>query len=290
MTWLTRMNAAIDYIEANLTGHIEMSVAARGACCSEYHFSRMFAFITGIPLSEYIRRRRLTLAGFELKNSNVKVIDLAHKYCYDSPNSFTRAFQALHGVTPSQARTPGVELKSFSRISFTISMRGDVGMDYRIVSEGEVTVFGHALTTKTSESFKTVPVFIDDCEEKRITNRIVEAGHGNEKTLLKSVIWDTDDGMMKYMLCLDMPECGVSDEFEVYTVPARTWAVFPLVIENWGEDCIISVWNRIFPEWFPNSGYEMDTGPRQERCHWRDDGKMVVEAWVPVTAKQVVNS
>ena len=285
MDWLTRMNAAIDYIEANLAGTIEMSVAARGAYCSEYHFSRMFAFITDIPLSEYIRRRRLTLAGFELKNSDAKIIDVANKYGYDSPNSFTRAFMALHGVTPSQARKPGTQLKSFSRISFTIAIRGDTSMDYRIVNEGEKVVFGYSLTTKGSDSYNTVPAFIDDCEEKRLTNKIVEAGHGNEKTLLDSVVWDTDDGMMKYMLCLDMPEGGVPDEFEVYTIPARTWAVFPLVIEKPGEDSIISVWKRIFPEWFPNSGYEMDSGPRQERCHFREDGKMVVEAWVPVVKK-----
>ena len=158
-------------------------------------------------------------------------------------------------------------------------------MNYRIVNEGEITVFGHSLTTKGSEAYETVPAFIDDCEEKRITNRIVEAGRGNEKTLLKSIAWDTDEGMMKYMLCLDMPEGGVTDDFEVVTVPARTWAVFPLVIEKPGEDSIISIWKRIFPEWFPNSGYEMDTGPRLERCHWRDDGKMVVEAWVPVVKK-----
>ena len=289
MKWLDRMNSALDYIEANLTGNIEISAAAHKAHCSEYHFSRMFAFITEIPLNEYIRRRRLTLAGFDLKNSDIKIIDLANKYGYDSPNSFTRAFQVLHGVTPSEARKPDVELKSFSRLSFIISIKGDMSMNYRIVSEGEATVFGHSLTTRGSEAYETVPAFIDECEEKRITHKIVEAGHGNEETLLKSVIWETDadEGMMKYMLCLDMPEGGVSGEFEIYTVPARTWAVFPLVVGKPGawEDSIISVWKRIFPEWFPTSGYELDTGPRQERCHWRDDGKMIVEAWVPVIKK-----
>ena len=286
MDWLDRINAAIDYIEANLAGEIDIGIAARGACCSEYHFSRMFGFITGIPLSEYIRRRRLTLAGFELKNSDEKIIDIAGKYGYDSPNSFTRAFAALHGTTPSQARKPGVELKSFARISFIISIRGDVSMDYRIVNEGAWIAFGKALTTKGSESYETVPAFIDECEEKRITNRIVKAGHGDERTLLRSVVWDTDEkGILKYMLCLPMPEGGVAAEFEQYEIPARTWAVFPLVIERPGEDSIISVWQRIFPEWFPNSGYEMDSGPRQERCLWREDGKMVVEAWVPVVKR-----
>jgi AraC family transcriptional regulator len=275
------MNSAIDYIEANLTGDINLGVVARAACCSEYHFTRMFSFITDIPLNEYIRRRRLTLAGFELKNSDIKIIDLANKYGYDSPNSFTRAFQAMNGVTPSEARIPGVELKSFARISFFISIKGGTGMNYRIVEEEGSTVFGVALITKSPEAYETIPDFWDRCENDRTTNKIVEAGRGNEKTLLKSIMYDMDNGMFKYMICLDLPEEGVSNEFEIVNIPKRTWAVFPLVLEK-PEDSIISIWKRIFPEWFPNSGYELDSGPRQERCYWREDGKMLVEAWVPV--------
>ena len=95
-------------------------------------------------------------------------------------------------------------------------------------------------------------------------------------------MFDLDaDGEMKYMICMPMPEGGVSEEFERVTIPARTWAVFPLVFEK-PEDNIISIWKRIYPEWFPNSGYEQDTGPRQERCYRRDDGKFVMEAWVPI--------
>lgn len=281
MDWLNRMNSAINYIEANLTGVIEMGEVARRACCSEYHFTRMFSFITDIPLNEYIRRRKLTLAGFELKNSNIMIIELANKYGYDSPNSFTRAFQKMHGVTPSEARAPGVELKSFAPISLLITIKGAEGLNYRIVEEDSSTVFGVSHTTKIPEAYETIPKFIDKCEEERITNKIVEAGHGDEKTWLKSVLYDLYDGMFKYMLCLDMPDDGVSDEFEIVTIPQKTWAVFPMVIEK-PEDSIISIWKRIFSEWFPNSGYELDCGPRQERCYLREDGKLVVEAWVPV--------
>lgn len=99
-----QMNLAMSYIEANLGGEIDFQKAARLACCSEYHFKRMFSFLSGFTLSEYVRRRRLTLAALELHNCNVKIIDLAVKYGYDSPDSFTKAFQALHGVTPTEAR------------------------------------------------------------------------------------------------------------------------------------------------------------------------------------------
>ena len=93
--------------------------------------------------------------------------------------------------------------------------------------------------------------------------------------------------MLTYTICLDMPEGGVSNEFDIITIPARSWAVFPLVLGKPGawENSIISVWKRIFPEWFPRSGYEMDTGPRQERHYWNENGKMVAEAWIPVIKK-----
>ncbi len=276
------MNAAVDYIESNLAGDIDMRIAASKACCSEYHFTRFFSFITDMPLSEYIRSRRLTLAGFMLQKSAVKVIEIANMFGYTSPNSFTRAFEAMHGVTPSGARNLNIALKSLDRLYFTISAEAHAALDYRIVSEGEHAVFGISLMTKSVDAYETAPAFWDKCDENRVTNRIVEAGRGNEKTLLSTILDDVnDDEMMRYMICMDVPEGGVPDAFETATVPARTWAVFPLVLEKPG-DTIISIWKRIHTEWFPNSGYEQTTGPRQERCYWREDGKMVAEAWVPV--------
>ncbi|CAG7652973.1 Transposon Tn10 TetD protein [Paenibacillus solanacearum] len=111
MDWLGRMNSAMEYIETNLADNISYDEIARRACCSTYHFQRMFPFITGVSLSEYIRRRRLTLAAFELQTTDVKVIDVAMKYGYDSPEAFTRAFKNLHGIMPISARDKGVSLK-----------------------------------------------------------------------------------------------------------------------------------------------------------------------------------
>jgi len=129
MDWLSRMNAAISYIEENLDGVIDHDRLAKIACCSAHNFYRMFSFITDTSLSEYIRRRRLTLAALDLQNSQIKVIDLALKYGYDSPISFARAFQALHGVTPTEARADGVMLKAYPKITFQISIKGEKEMD-----------------------------------------------------------------------------------------------------------------------------------------------------------------
>ena len=280
MDWLDRMNAALDYIEENLAGQIDMALAAHRACCSEYHFTRMFSFITNIPISEYIRRRRLTLAGFELKTSDVKVIDLALKYGYDSQGAFARAFHIIHGVTPTEARVPDVLLQSFARISFAMTIKGVEKMEYRIVEDGAWSGFGKSIVTKMSDAFETVPAYWSTGEAER--EAIIRAAHGDDRTLVRSLLFDENEETLRYARCLEVPEDDVSDDFERYEVPARTWAVFPRVIEPETGDGIIPIWKRVWIEWFPNSGYEQDTGPRQERCIWRDDGKMIVEAWIPV--------
>ena len=120
MDWLQRMNNAINYIEDNLTNDIDFNEVAKVACCSVHHFQRMFSFITDVPLSEYIRRRRLTLAAFSLQKSDLKVIDISLQYGYESPEAFARAFQNMHGVTPTLARNAGVQLRAYPRISFQI--------------------------------------------------------------------------------------------------------------------------------------------------------------------------
>ena len=132
MNLLRNMNGALQYIEENLTNNVDFREVARRAFCSEYHFKRMFSFLAGITLSEYIRRRRLTLAAFELKNSNMKVIDIAIKYQYNSPDSFTRAFQNLHGITPSEAKRNGHSLKAYPRMTFALQIKGGNEVNYRI--------------------------------------------------------------------------------------------------------------------------------------------------------------
>jgi AraC family transcriptional regulator len=142
MDWLAKMNSALDYIEENLTGEVDYAVAARKACCSSFNFQRMFSFITGTSLAEYVRRRRLTQAGIELQNSSIKVLDLAVKYGYDSGVAFSRAFQTVHGITPTQARSAGVTLKAYPRISFQVTIKGVHPMNYRIETKEAFQMFG----------------------------------------------------------------------------------------------------------------------------------------------------
>lgn len=142
MDSLENMNKALSYIEENLTNGIDYREMARIACCSEYHFKRMFSFLSGVTLSEYIRRRRLTLAAFDLKSRDVRVIDVAIKYGYQSPDSFARAFQLLHGVTPTEARNQGYSLKAYPRMTFQLSIKGGTEMKYRIEEKEAFRVVG----------------------------------------------------------------------------------------------------------------------------------------------------
>ena len=135
MEWLDRMNDALGYLEANLAGTADMEHAARLACCSVYHFGRMFSYIAGVPLSEYLRRRRMTLAAFDLQNGG-RVLDVALRYGYESPTAFNRAFQSVHGVSPSAAQRDGAPLKAYPRISFKITVKNRFCRISRIRSVG----------------------------------------------------------------------------------------------------------------------------------------------------------
>lgn len=132
MEWLTQLSKAIEYIERNLDQEINYEEAARIANCSTYYFQRIFSYIAGVTLSEYIRRRKMTQAGFDLQTKHLKVLDVALKYGYNSPTSFNRAFQSVHGITPTAARNKGSKLNAYPAISFTLKVTGGEAMSYRI--------------------------------------------------------------------------------------------------------------------------------------------------------------
>ncbi|MCU6712108.1 AraC family transcriptional regulator [Paenibacillus sp. J5C_2022] len=150
------MNKAVDYIEEHLADKIDYGEAAKIVGCSMHHFQRIFPYMANVSLSEYVRRRRLTLAAYELQNSGVKVIDLALKYGYDSPEAFARAFQKLHGTTPSAARSSGVRLQAYSPITFQITVRGVEGMNYRIEQLDQFSVVGIQERVLMEESFHRI--------------------------------------------------------------------------------------------------------------------------------------
>lgn len=161
MDWLTGIQNAINYIEENLTEKIDYDEAAKQASCSSFYFQRIFSILCGITLGDYIRNRRLTLAGNELSATDNKVIDIALKYGYESPESFTRAFSKFHGVTPSDAKKDGSKLKSFSPLSVKITLSGGNILDYKIIEKAAFDIIEkvEAHTVDNSENAKSIPDF-----------------------------------------------------------------------------------------------------------------------------------
>ena len=141
MEWLDKLNKSIEYIEDNLDGEINYEEAAKLACCSCYHYQRMFSYIAGVTLSEYIRNRRMTKAAIDLQNGE-KVMDVSLKYGYESPTFFNRAFKKVHEVSPSMAQKKGTFLKSYSPISFKLAIKGVEEMKYRIEKKEAFRVVG----------------------------------------------------------------------------------------------------------------------------------------------------
>jgi AraC family transcriptional regulator len=282
MDWLERLNKAMDYIEAHLADEISYDEIARIACCSTYHFQRMFPFITGITLSEYIRRRRLTLAAFELQTTGAKVIDVALKYGYQSPEAFARAFKSLHGIMPISARDHGVTLKAYPRMSFRISIKGDVEMNYRIEQRGPFEMFGvyAEVRQELKPAFEDVARFRRACDEDGSVDEINALLGRFGNGLLHAALFDHTGETFKYMVCYHLPKgLDIPKKFTKLAVPPLTWAIFP------EPDCELQqLWRRIYTEWFPTSGYEQAEGPQFEMYYGTPE-RTQGEIWIPVRKK-----
>jgi AraC family transcriptional regulator len=290
--WSQRMNTAIDYIEDNLAGEIDYNEAAKKACCSTFHFQRIFFAINGVTPAEYARRRRLTLAARDLSFGNARVIDIALKYGYESPDSFTRAFRNVHGVTPQTAREPGVKLTAFPRISFNIILTGGNDMDYKILEKPAFDVIGRSrkFTTANGENFIKIPQFWDEflkADECRTLNELKsgKAGPITGGEMLGACLPNENDSWdpFVYAICIEKAENMKTGSFEVFHIPATTWAVFDCTL-----DSLQDVTKRIFSEWFPSTGYEHDDKPDIEVYlpEEPDSREMRCQIWMPVVKKK----
>lgn len=287
MDSLQQMNRALGYIEEHLTDEIDLGEVARLAVCSEYHFSRMFSFLTGVTLSEYIRRRRLTLAAFELQSGDRRVIDVALTYGYSSPDAFARAFQSLHGIPPSAARENGHLLKSFSRMTFQLSIRGGVEMNYRIEERAAFRVVG--IKRRVPIVFNGVNPAIAAMWEELTEERIAQLKSLSDlqpQGLLQASV-NFSEGRMQEQGELDH-YIGVATSHQCppdlteLPVSASTWAVFTSVGPF--PETLQHTWGRIYAEWFPSSGYQLAAGPEILWNEHKDVASPTFhsEIWIPI--------
>ena len=303
MDWITGMQKAIDYIEANLTEEIDYEKVAAESFSSSYHFQRVFSILCGYTLGEYIRLRRLSLAGAELANGKEKVIDIALKYGYDSPDSFAKAFQKFHGITPSQARADGSKLKSFSRLSIKISLEGGSIMNYRIETKPQFTLLGY------KKRFEGTPY--DELRHKQegdffITTRAHQwmlKGMANDKLSDYCVItnmnddgydfyiasttdnWERDNLYNNKVTGIDFME---KFQFEEIIIPERTYAIFETEKQRMPIPEYFDLRKQIAAEWLSNNEYQMINAPEIAVYHWGIVGgytERTIEIWIPIEKK-----
>lgn len=282
MEWLKQLNQAIIYIESNLTRDISYDEAAKIACCSTYYFQRMFSYVAGIPLSEYIRRRRMTAAAFELQRSDIKVMDIGLKYGYKSPTSFNRAFQSVHGVSPTAARVQGTVLKAYPPISFSILVTGGENMSYRIEAKEAIRIVGAriALQEDMEQNQKIVPVFWNKILGSTLFSEISRLTDKDSNCIFGVTAYTNPKNIYYYIAApTNKPVPKGMVEFEI---PAATWVIFEC--NGHFKESVQTIFKRFLTEWLPFSGYEYAELPDIEVYPVKDDGSKggYVEVWIAV--------
>ncbi len=276
MEWIQSLNQAIDYIEDNLLHQLTCDAIARQAYISNFHFQRTFNLLTGLTVGEYIRNRRLSLAGQELIKEDAKVINIALKYGYETPESFSKAFLRFHGITPNQAKKQGSNLKSFNRLVIKIKIEGGCIMDYKIVKKEGFKVVAKTKFFNDENSKKGIPEFWTEYYEKGLNNKVCGMMGICSQT-------NGDSGEWKYGIgCEDNYVKEIPKDFRLLEIPAYTWAIFKCTGPM--PNAIQDMWRKIYSEWLPQSGYELvndyDIEFYTEGDNQANDYRS--EIWIPV--------
>jgi AraC family transcriptional regulator len=285
MEWMESIGRAIGFIEDHITEEISIESIARQVNISPFYFQKGFSLLCGFTVMEYVRKRRLALAGSELVSTDAKVIDVALKYGYDSPDSFTKAFTRFHGLTPAVVRNEGVTLKAFAPLKIKISLEGGYPMDYKITQKDSFTVIGVSKTF-TYENAKT--------EITKFWEEYYTAGNGG-------LVWgmygiNHDESMtgdkFEYLIADNYnPAMNVPEGFATKVIPAHTWAVFPC--KGAMPKALQDVNSKIFSEWLPAcKEYEIAAGYCIEMYDdikkypsGSQDAEYYSEMWIPVRKK-----
>ncbi|MEV4946886.1 AraC family transcriptional regulator [Streptomyces sp. NPDC053755] len=282
---LERLNQAMEHIERHLDQRIEVADLARIATTSEYHFRRLFSALAGIPLSEYVRRRRLTVAGAEVLGGERTLLEIAVRYGYTSGEAFARAFRVMHGVGPGEARRNGARLQSQPRMSFRLVVEGSTSMQYKVVEKEEFRVVGRkARVPLVHEGMNhAIADFIRGIGPE--TLRRIESMSDQEPEGIVSVSDDLDasraEGTELDYYHGVVTRAAVPEDMDALTVPAGTWAVF----ESSGPfpQTLQYMWRDVFTQWFPSNPYQSRPGPEILRTRLAQDGTRAdAELWIPV--------
>lgn len=288
---LERLNQAMEHIEAHLDQPIDVAGLARTAVMSEYHFRRLFSALAGMPLSEYIRRRRLTVAGAEVLGGERTLLEVAVRYGYSSGEAFARAFRVMHGVGPGEARRGGASLRSQPRMSFRLIVEGSSSMRYRVVEKDVFRVVGKkARVPLVHEGMNPdIAEFIRGIDKETLRRieslsdqepaGIVSVSDNLHESRAEGTELDYYHGVVTGAEVPDGPD-GM-DGVDTLTVHAGSWAVFES--EGPFPQTLQYLWRDVFTQWFPSNPYQSRPGPEILRTRLSDDGtRAEAELWIPV--------
>lgn len=284
MNWVKTIEDAIEYIEGNITEDLTVGRIAEEVNTSAFYFQRGFSMLCGYTVGEYVRMRRLSIAGEELLSSDVKVIDLAMKYGYDSPDSFTKAFTRFHGSTPTDVRRGGAMLKSFAPLHIKLTLDGGSTMEYRIEKKPAFKVMGVARNFSYENANAEVPQFWNEVFLQAVARPVLG---------MYGVCLDEDmaGNEFRYMIADDYDaEKAGKNKLDVHEIKEHTWAVFPC--RGSMPLPLQEVNRKIFSEWLPASSYEIAEGYNieyysnpEDFTNGMQDTEYYAEVWVPVKEK-----
>ena len=300
MDWITGIQRAIDYIEAHIKEDLDYECIAQESFSSPFHFQRVFSILCGYTLGEYIRNRRLTLAGTELAAGKAKVIDVAYDYGYDSPDSFAKAFQKFHGITPSQARGSGAMLKSFSRLYIKVTLEGGNVMNYRIEEKPAMLLTGYKRRFTGDPSDKKSQDHYFACEN-RVLQYILE-GMSRQCDVTYQVLTNFGPDGYDFYFAYKLPDWALEDfeedlgdmakNYEHLQIPAGLYMICQTECCMYPIDLQDDLRRRAVTEWLPASGYVLRDAPEIGYIYWPyEEGNETVnnshycEVWLPIEKK-----
>ncbi|MFJ7951076.1 AraC family transcriptional regulator [Lysinibacillus sp. NPDC096418] len=280
--WLQSIQQAIEYIEEHLTEELKVEQIAKVAHSSSFHFQRAFSILTGMSVGEYIRGRRLTLAAQEIASNQCKIIDVAYKYGYETPEAFAKAFRKQHGMKPSDVRKEAGMIHSYNKLVIHVQLKGADPMQYKIVEKEGFRVVGvkRTFSCVNGEQTKEITKFWQNIYEDGTNDQLFPLNTGE----IQGVIGVCDMGennLMDYWIATNYAGEDTKG-FETFTVPAAKWAVFE--VKGAMPTAITTMWEKIYQEWLPSNAYELTNGPELEVYSNGDatSPDYYSEIWLPI--------
>lgn len=289
MSYVSDIQNSINYIEDNILNNLNYEDIAEVANESSYAYQRIFYVLCGMTLGEYIRGRRLTLAGSELINNNTRIIDLAYKYHYETPESFSRAFKAFHGINPSKVNGNGNYLKSMSPLRIALTLKGGNIMKFRIEKVEGFKVIGKvkSFSSRNNQGFNDIPKFWDNFATEENVAKLCKYSKGSklDHALLGVCFDDVCNVKYDYAIAVSYNDSKNLDYFDVREIPTQTY----LIVKEKGKipEAMQQVYKEIYSDYLPSSEYVPVSGPMLEiyRNSFESSENYEFEIWIPVNKK-----